>query len=407
VRGERGAVKNRAGVLVGALLLALASVFLAWQIVKTAVVGAVAKTNPAAASRIASEDPRVRLGLAMVEFSATKGRVSPSAQQSALAALADSPLAHEPFLIIAVQELARGNSVQGKQLLLEARDRSPRSPITRLLLLDRLLREAKIEEAAAEMKVLARLIPEAGNVLVDELTRFARDEASRPALKRILASDPQLQGAVLARLVDNGAEPELILALVPAPGSSGKAEPEEWKHKLVSSLVKRGDLRKARELWARFSGLPEEGSGARLHDPAFKRLPGFPPFGWRFAEGDVGVAEPTPASSLQVEFYGRKEGTLAEQLLLLTPGRYKFSARVEGDSKGEGGKLLWVVACRTGNADLMRLAITGGPGLRVISSEFTVRPGCEGQWLRLEGAPAEFPKPQFVTIGDLDLKKVS
>jgi hypothetical protein len=80
---------------------------------------------------------------------------------------------------------------------------------------------------------------------------------------------------------------------------------------------------------------------------------------------------------------------------------------VEGSAKGDGGKLLWVVTCKKGNAKLMQLPITGGPAARLVSGAFTVSPGCEGQWLRLQGVPAEFPKPQYVTVGDLKLQKVS
>ena len=79
-----------------------------------------------------------------------------------------------------------------------------------------------------------------------------------------------------------------------------------------------------------------------LIDPRFERG-AMPPFGWELASGSAGVAEPTGDGSLHVLFYGRDNLALARQLLLLKPGRYRLSMRVNG-AEPSAESLSWAVS---------------------------------------------------------------
>lgn len=384
--------------MAAAALASAAGLLLAWQVVKTSWADTLARRNPPAAARLAPDHPSVKIGMAMYEFARNNGAVSPASQAEALGALADYPIAEEPFLLAAVSALAAGESARGEKLLLEARSRNPRSRMTRLLLLDRYLRNGRIEEASGEIAGLTTLVPETARVLVPELARMAMDPRTAPAMRAVLRREPALLGGVLARLAATKASPEAIMDLAGPMAAQRSADPDAWQSVLVRRLIEEGDLPRAYALWRTFTGVGGEGTAKGLYDADFSGLPGSAPFNWRLTANGDGAAE-RQNGALQVAYYGRTPMMLAEQLLLLAPGRYRLSFEAEGDASGEGSRLVWSLACVGSQGSLLELPLSNvGPSPSSFAAEATVPAGCRGQWLRLRGLAAEFPTEQSATI---------
>lgn len=393
--------------LIKAFFLVVGCIGLAWMVVKTSAVYALADKNPAAAALVAADDPRVVMGLAMQEFSAKGGEVSPELRKASINALADDPLAEEPFILAGVNALAEERS-NAERLLVEARSRNPRSRITNLLLLDRQLRAGRTEEAVATMNILTRLIPGAEAVLVGQLAQFAQTKSTRPTIKQLMERDRHIKNRLLEYLASDPKDLDLIMELADAGTGQGRpAAPAEWQRRLVAALVERGEARRAFPLWARFSGIAAEAGAPRIYDPDFKRLPGFAPFNWRFSDTNAGAAEPRPGGGLQIQYYGRDQATLVDQLLLLPFGRYRLSARVEGDAASDGPTLSWRLSCSRSGPQIVDLPLSRGNSAEMVTQEFSVPAGCEVQTLALVGTPSEFAKDVFLTMTDLNLQKVS
>ena len=397
----------------GWLLLGVAgaaSIYAGWLVVKTSAANALIKDSPAAAATIAPEDPRVVLALAMNEFSLRGGAVKPATKEKARAALGKAPLEEEPFVLAATDALVRNDSKSALQLLLEARRRDPRSRITRLLLLDRFLRAQRIGEATGEMTALAGLLPRASELLVAELARLAQNRQTTAALEKALQANPSFRDYLLSHLAAKNADPDLILRLarnVPAPADA--AGVPAWQGQLVASVAERGDVARAYQLWRTFSAprAPERKAG--IYDGGFQGLPGSGPFNWQFPPSPAGVAERTAANALQIDYYGRADTELGNQLLILTPGRYRLAVRAEGDAEGEGSRLSWSVDCQPSKARLADLPLAKlNYSPRLVSANFTVpAAGCSAQWLRLRGTAGEFPKAQNVTISAIQIQPAS
>ena len=386
--------------------IALASagaLFLGWQVAKTSAVDALVRRAPQAAAALDPDHPRVRIALATNEFQLRQGRVSPALRAGAIDALQDAPLTEEPFYLAAVDALANKREAEGERLLLEARRRDPRSRATRLILLDRFLRSDRVVEAGIEIAALNRLMPRAAEVLTPQLALMVREPKTGAALIQVLAKEPELQQAVLAKLADSGADPDLILRIAgSSKATAGTSQGLPWQRLLLAKLIAKGDLRRAHSLWRSFGGLGPGGEEKGLYDGDFRDPRGAPPFNWQLAAGAAGVAERTKASALQVDYYGRDNIDLASQLLLLKPGRYRLQFRAEGDAKGGGSDLIWTVACTGSKAQLLSMPlheVDYSP--RAFSAVFTVPAGCAGQWLKLSGAAGEFPKAQSATISQL------
>lgn len=391
--------------LIAALSVA-GAIFLAWTVVRVSAANGLVKANPYAAATLMGDDPRIALAIAMSEFTTRGGLVSDPVKGKAFAAARLAPLAEEPFLLSAVDAIARKDRRRGELLLLAARRRDPRASMVRLLLLDTYLRQDKIPEAAQEISALSGIAPKAGGLLMGELARLAQTPETTASLEAALRRNPRFRNELLQHLASKNADPDLILRLArnipPPPGASG---PAPWQGQLVTSLAERGQIQRAYELWRTFFAprAPERKEG--VYDPGLLGLPGAAPFGWHFPASPAGLAERTRPGALQVDYYGRDPAELAGQLLLLAPGSYRLAVRAEGDAEGEGSKLSWKLQCQSSKAEIADLTLrklTYAP--RVTAVNFTVpASGCSAQWLRLIGAAGEFPKEQNATISAVQI----
>lgn len=391
------------------ILLALAAVgaaLLGWLVVRTSAADALATKSPYIATKIVPNDPRVAFEIAMTEFRTRGGLVTDRSKQRAFRASLEAPLAEEPFLIAAVDALAAGDRVRGQQLLLAGRRRDPRSDLTRLLLLDGYLRANNITEATDEISALSGIAPRAGGLLIGELARLAQTPETRSGLERALRKNPAFRDRLLEHLASNNADPDVILRIATnVPAAGGASGPAPWQGRLVTSLAERGQIQRAYELWRTFFAPQAAEKKVGIYDGRFQGLPGSGPFSWSYPASPAGMAERTPARTLQVDYYGRDAAELANQLLMLPAGRHRLSVRVEGDAEGEGSKLSWRIECQPSKAqiaDLTLRKLTYAP--RVMSADFTVpSSGCSTQWLRLVGTAGEFPKGQNATISAVQI----
>jgi hypothetical protein len=389
------------------VLLAGGTIGLGWLAVQAAAMEAFGRRNPATAAQFDADDPRLPLARAMIEFRTKAGAVSPQSTRAAVLALADVPLAEEPFLLAGLQALLAGKPDQAAPLLAEARRRNPRSRVTRLLLLDRYLRTRDTENAVAEIAAIGRLIPEANRVLVPELAKLAVKPDSGPAVAEVLRSDPEMRTRVLEHLAQAGTRSNQVLAIAEQSGAPLSGQTAPWQQKLLQKLVDTNDIAGARTLWARFAAVDQQAISGGVYDPRFQRLPGPPPFNWSFASSGAGVAEPTPQQALQVEYYGRADAELASQLLMLAPGRYQIAFRAAGNTPGQSSAVSWRLSCHPGGSEIasvpiQKLTYTAAPR----RGEFTVPAGgCPSQWLKLIGTPAEFPAAHSITISDLQVRR--
>jgi hypothetical protein len=279
-------------------LLSIGAIFIGWLCVQAAVSEALARRNPAAAAKIMPDDPGVAFALATFEFRERKGPVSAETYDRVLTAFPKEPLAPDPFFLAALAKLAGKNPTEARPLIEEARRRNPRSRVARLIYLDQVLRAGRVEEAASEIAVISRLVPEASRLVVPELARYAADPKTAPALIRALEPDPDLRNAVLAHLAGKG-EIEAAMRLAESgAGSSDGGDAPQWQNVLLQNLVEKGEIGRARSLWARFAGLGAGAPGYGIYDGQFRRAPGPAPFNWRFSESGAGGGGADQAASL-------------------------------------------------------------------------------------------------------------
>ena len=328
-----------------------------------------------------------------------EGRLDDETFARLSAAVQRQPLASEPLFFYGMRALEGEDLEKAERLLLEARARDPRNSYARLALMALYLRTGRVREGSAELAVLARLEPRGNQLLVPQLIRLTNSPEAREALVEAVGDQP-IMADVLTKLATDGGDPDTLMSLARRQPARGDGSFAEWQRLLLARLVEGGEERRAYDLWRRFVGGDQN---ELIYDADFRGRPGAPPFNWELSVNDVGAAERRRDGGLEVEFFGRKSGPLARQLLMLRPGRYRLAFDVEGSANGQGSRIELSIACRSG-ATLATLPFRDvSTTRRRAELDFTVPGGCEGQWLTIGGVAAEFPAIQRLTIPRLSL----
>lgn len=335
-----------------------------------------------------------------VALAAVRGSEPGPAAQARFVALANAdPLRAEPFLVEGALALRRGDYRRAEALLVRARRLEPRSPSARYLLADLYLRQNRPLEAMAEMSVLNRLIPSGSMGLVDAFAEYVVKTGAVPQVRAILSAYPELQGPVLAGLAADARNASMVLAL--HQSGPPASDPPTWLPTLVTALLEAGEHRRAFQAWRQMTGARSE--LGTLFNPGFDASDAPPPFNWALASGSGAVVEPG-AGSLNVLYFGREDVTLAEQTLLLAPGRYRLLMQVSGNTSGND--IRWSARCLGGSDKFFDLPVRAAGRPVPLASEFSLPIGCAAQRLMLLAEAREFPERADFHISRLQLARL-
>ena len=382
------------------IVVVAVAALVAAQVVRTALIADPTTRNTIAARLWPSHPtPLTNRTMAEIGANAARGRTPPPEILREVEAIARKvPLAPEPFLIKGALAQVEGRQEHAERLFLAARMRDPRSAAARYFLADRYLRTMRVAPALDEIAALSRLYIEARAQFGPALATFAKMPGGVPQLRRFFRTSPELEPFVLAYLANDARNADLVLALWGRRPTDSKALPPEWQGILVRKLIEQGQYGKAYATWRLVAGI-DRGAGT-IFNPGFRKMPAPPPFNWDFS-ATGGVVEPAPGDRLQVIYYGRQDAVLAEQLLMLAPGRYQLGMDISGPL-GDGGELAWTLSCVPRPEVIFRLPINRKGR---IAGKLSVPQNCPVQSFRLTALPGPFPQSQEFAIGGLSLFK--
>ena len=386
------------GRIAAALILSL---LLGIAVVRQAFVQAYAETQPARASMAYPSHPDLILkqGLIRVGEAAATGKpVDRAMIEPLIQASTKAPLAPEPFLVRGVEARLGGNEELAGRAFLEAVTRNPRSVAARYFLADHYVLTNQTREGLGEISALVRLLPQSLPKIAPYLATYATRPEAAAEVKAMIRRQPQLESVLLSELASKPANADLLLYLW-----SGRSGPEAtgWQGRLVNALVEAGQYDQAKKAWSRFTGIATKPD--QLFDPQFASR-ALPPFGWTLVSGASGVAEPEGNGRLHVIYYGRDDLTLASQHLILRPGRYRLSMRVDG-ATAEARSLEWKLACLPSAREIVAIGLDRAAKVGGIAASFEVpASGCSALRLDLTGTALEFPEQVDLTVGRIVLE---
>jgi len=316
--------------------------------------------------------------------------------------LSRRPLDPDAQAYLALVAEAKGDAPRARGLMELALRSDGRSLRPRLWLIDRALRHRDYPTAVALLDRLIWVIPLRRATTVGAMAALVRDPASHPALAKMLATNPGWREDFLYAVNEQGMSPDVIFRLTAQ--NSAKASALFEQSALLQSLLKNHEYERAYLAWVNFlpeSSLKQVGA---IYDTEFANLAGPAPFNWQLLNSPDGSAEFLAPKGLTASYLGAAPATLAQQTILLSPGRYKLSAVASG--KDEYNQLAWTVTCARGGEPVVTTRLIKLSETRQkYSSTFEIpASGCEAQQLALTGTPGEFPRTADAVINAVHIE---
>ena len=379
---------------------ALAWVVLAVSyIVRSAFVAAYAETDLERAERVWPDHPSVRAARAMLnvaQASAGGHALDEDTKNLIVDVARAEPLYVVPFLIAGAEAQRSSDADRAERLLVQARQRDPRSPAPRFLLAEEYISQGRIRDGVPEAAALGRLVPGSSEPLSKAFASYIQTAGIPEGMAGMLRSDPILSEQILNQLSTDPANAGLLLKIAAMAPRRGPGPAPGWQARLISELVDDGDYAKARLVWAKLGG-PEADPSETIHDPRFKGSEASRPFNWTFAAQGA-VIEPQ-SGSLHVLYFGRDDVTLASQLLTLRPGRYRLQVDVSGQVADPQG-LRWKMGCLSDKS----IILDRPSGTDRVELPFSVPPtGCGAQQLELAARANDAGRSSDFLISNLGL----
>ena len=384
-----------------ALVLMGLGVFAAYRIIAITQADRWAGKNPEVALQWMPRHPQALLTLAERQLAA--GRID-EARATARRLLAVEPLEGRGFRVLAEAAAQQGHRAQALVLYRIAARRSPRDTPTRAWLTEHFLVTGDYPAALEQIDILLRTSPNQGATLLPLLAQLAVDPVFAADLVRVLQRRPQWRPGLLSTL-QHAKDPraaDTVMFALRREGGLSEQEFDEW----IAYLLRQGRWGEAYSRWAGTVDL-KGGVLPLVYNGQFEQPVTGRGFDWRMPRIPGVSVEFVPDRSAKglsahAAFRGRPVPQVnLEQLLLLAPGAYRFSARVRADALRSDRGLEWSVAC-AGQAEPLATSerLEGTFGWRTVSMDMIVPvTDCPGQWLRLRN-PAPSGSAQQVS-GDI------
>lgn len=388
--------------LITAGLLVIAGLAASWLCVRSALLQTLPPDLPTL-QRLAPRDPERVLAAATLAIVQRRGLLDAATLDAVRAAARALPLDARAYLILGHQQLLERRPRAAVATLQAGQRLDPRQRLIHLLLLDQYLRTGRYGDAAEQFSVLARLVSTARGPIAQAMAMMAEAPATRDAVRRTLATNPQLERAVLTVLARSNTPPTSLFALASPAAIADAGDAESWGPVLIAHLVAQQRYDLAHAAWARVYRLSAVQADAPIFDAALRTAPTRSAFDWSLAAGSLGAAD-LRDGALAIDYYGRESGDLASQLLVLKPGRYQYSFVVDAGRSDTAPRLFWMLTCALGGKPaLLNVPVVAAAGPRRVAAELVVPRDCPAQTLALRGEAGDLPAPVSVTIRDLKM----
>lgn len=313
-------------------------------------------------------------------------------------ALVASPLELRALRVLGIIADRTGDEAAAERLMTLAAGRSLRDPVAHVWLLERRVAERDWARALFHADVLMRK-PMVGYDATPTMVAAAFDTQARPLLVERMKPRPRWRTTVLRQVAR--ASPPAAFELLMDLKEAGSPPADEEAAAVVARMVADGAVMNAFVAWTQLlPGSAVEGLGD-IYDAGFEGRPGAAPFNWALATRGQAGAEIGPGPNgegraLYVRFGANKTAALAQQLLLLPPGRYELTTRTWMEQPRRGEELRWVLTCHQGP----RLAELPSPDEALVWREASTplvipAQGCAVQRLALNAHPADIPGAQL------------
>ena len=342
-----------------------------------------ARSDPRAAELLAPYDARAAVAAAQARAAKGAAVASPGMRRLVAQALARDVTLTSATEIRALQAQAERDPAREARLFALSSEISRRSLPTRLWLIQRSVEKGDVAGALDDFDIALRTSTAAPDVLFPVLARAASDPALAAPIARVL-DRPQDWRLVFLHyaITEAHAGPGVTAVLMRMRDRRAILE-GQVDDALVGELVSEQAFGLARQVRLAFGPPPDTGLVA---DPRFAEPRQSYPFGWNLVDGGIAGAHRARLHGRPVLEYQTSPGgggAVATQLLTLPAGDYRLTVTTAKPTRDSLSQPFWTVTCGGDAGRQIGLIDQPGTAGAAAALDFTVPPGCDGQWLML------------------------
>lgn len=328
----------------------------------------------------------------------------------ALAANAE-PLEASGFRDLGLVLDARGDREQARRLFAYSHSLSRRDVPTEMWMIEDRVGAADIPGILAHYDHGLRTSRQLQTVLLPTLVTASAEPLVAEPLGRLLARKPPWWIPFADYLAIGISNPQTATRLL----AQLELDPDDAREgadlsAAIARLVTLGAYEEARMLTRQAAG--DRGAAPAVANGSFEGRDGLPPFNWEYVDDATLAAVPeardgaagTTALSLVAE--SEHSGTVAKQLILLAPGRYRLSGLVGAVAARDDQRPSIVLACiNSDSTPLHSFALPPVTAARRFEESFTVTPNCPAQWLSIVARAGTSVPDQSPWIDDIRIRR--
>lgn len=367
--------------------------------------------NPEAALRWRADDA---VALTLLSDQRQAGGVIDSTRAREMAKVARRALRSEPLIAPALRQLAVVEGIEGRagssrRLLNLAHRVSRRDLGTSWLYVTEALRGGNIRLLLRSFDEASATSDVGQELMYPALAEGLFDPSLRAALASYLRAQrpwmPSFLHFAATSSPDNGTHAAALVLTAGGLPRSGAYTGIDAR--LLQAIEAKGDYGLARIYLQR--GVP--GGQALLSEIGFTPATtgdGFGPFAWDLSDDESGGAQLYGLASLRIQVLADQRVEVARRTLLLPPGRYRLTQRVNASSGRAPASLSWKMTCLPGphTEALWRNEIAARSGSFLDASEINVPAECVAQRLTLAAGSDADQGDAELTLSDLRLVRL-
>lgn len=305
--------------------------------------------------------------------------------------LAREALHREPTNVVALRTLGLATQASGEEKLggrqLVLADRLTRRDLpSQFYAIESAVGRNDVAGAIRHYDIALRVNRESWPILMPVLVAATSNTEVIPPLAATLAKKPQWADVFLAELIAKGKSAPNAELLINRLKALGVPVGPDVVSGVVSNLV----TQRAWPLVAKRAALVRARNGDRsefLTDGGFSHPGRLQPVDWSLSTDGIaavqGAAGNLKNPVLAYSLTPALEAELARQVLTLSPGAYRISARVGGLDGAQMGTTYFRIDCADGGGQRVLDRIGTTLAGQTLSANFTIPSGCGGQWLQI------------------------
>lgn len=309
-----------------------------------------------------------------------------------------APISALPILAASIVAERSGDQNDAFELAALATSRSPQNLSALLWLTELTLAKKDFESSVLVIEQLLETNPVNADYYMALLADLLEEQDGIDAVMGLLGR----RGDIVTSLIPIMEERNFTRESISAVAYFGPINEHATQ---LRNLIQEGSIEEAFQIWISLISEDQLNNLQWPIDPTFTRRSFYPPFEWGLHQAHTELEE---RGGLFVKYPGKGNPILAEQLLPLSPGKYKFDAKMSLNSDGAGGYLLWRIDCYKTKAALVSKAVTQlNDQEKSISQEFIVpKDECAFQRLFLQGKQGSYLKHVRANIKEVSIQVI-